>query len=156
MTLHTPSTMRSNAMTKFARTLVRSTLALALAVGAGACDSEETGPTHATVESAKIVVNGTVTPSGGTVTLPKGQTTRVEVQFFDADGARVTGLETTHFAKLTFEPAALATAADVSGNNIVKDVTTQATPGTGTITVGYGHDAEADEKSFGPFNVTVQ
>jgi hypothetical protein len=43
----------------------------------------------------------------------------------------------------------------VDGENFQKDVTAQADPATGTVMVGYGHDEQADELEFGPYDVSV-
>jgi hypothetical protein len=72
------------------------------------------------------------------------------------DGDHIHDLEDGHFSSLTFSPAGLATIAAVAGEPFMVDVTPQAAPGAGNVTVGYGHDAAADEDSFGPFAVTVQ
>ena len=40
-------------------------------------------------------------------------------------------------------------------NHYAFDVTAQAGAGTGTVLVGWGHEAAADDLSFGPFPVTV-
>jgi hypothetical protein len=141
----------------FARPLVRPALALAAFLTFAGCGGDETSPTeHATPKSAKLVVGATTVTQGGTLTGTHGQTTRVEIQFFDSTGAQITGIDTEHFATLTFTPAALAAAADVADHHFQKDVTFQAAAGTGSVMVGYGHDAAADEANFGPFTVTVQ
>ena len=79
---------------------------------------------------------------------------RVEVRFIH-DGEVITGIEGEHHAGLTFTPGTLATVASVTDHNFQKDVTGQATPGAGSVSVGYGHDEAADELSFGPFDVIV-
>ena len=67
----------------------------------------------------------------------------------------ITGIDADHHAGLSFTPATLANVARVADHNFQKDVTGQATVGTGTVLVGYGHDEAADELSFGPFPVSV-
>ena len=86
--------------------------------------------------------------------LARGQTVRIEVRFYHDDGDLLTGIE-DHFAGLSFAPSALATVVRVAGTNYSFDVTAQNAAGSGTASVGYGHDAAADELSFGPFQVTV-
>jgi hypothetical protein len=130
-------------------------LLLLLAVAAGvACESEEVTGGHATPVDAQFVVGGAAPTAS--LTLAAGQTVRVEVEYLDADGEHIHGLEDGHFASLTFSPAGLATVAAVSGEPFTFDITAQAAAGAGTVTVGYGHDAAADEDAFGPFTVTVQ
>jgi hypothetical protein len=122
----------------------------------GACSSEETAPEeHATPVDAKLFIQGTeVTPD---ITLPAGQTVRVEVRFLDANGDVIVGLEDEHYTALTFSPASLAATAAVTGQRFFVDVTVQAASGAaGTVTVGFGHDALADEGTFGPFDVAIQ
>lgn len=117
-----------------------------------ACGSE-TAPEDHTPASAKLFVAGQeITPS---LSLTRGQTVRVEVRFYHDDGDQITGIETEHFAGLTFSPAALATVTPVTGQHFFFDVTVQNAAGSGTVSVGYGHDSAADELSFGPFQVTV-
>jgi hypothetical protein len=130
---------------------------LLLVIGAtlaAGCNSEEVTGGHGTPVDAQFVVGGAAATAE--LTLAAGQTVRVEIEYLDADGAHIHDLEAGHFASLTFSPAGLATVAAVSGEPFMFDVTAQATAGTGTVTVGYGHDAAADEDSFGPFTVTVQ
>ena len=90
-------------------------------------------------------------------TLPSGTTTRVEVVFFNADGDNINSeLVAGHFASLTFDPATFATVAGVTGEKFLFDVLVHADPGTAAAaTVGYGHDEQADERSFGPYTVTA-
>jgi len=130
---------------------IGATMGLALA----GCNSDETAPetTH-TPASAELYFNGTqVTPD---VVLDPGQTVELEVRFFADDGDEITGIEGTHFATLEFTPTSIATVTDVPNQHFHKSVTAQATAGTGTVTIGYGHDAAADELTFGPYNVSVQ
>jgi len=129
-----------------------STLLIALTLAA--CGNDESGPeeTHTPVDAALYV--GDLDVSAGLV-LPAGETVRVEVRFLDDEGDVITGIEDDHHTKLTFTPAALATTASVDGLNFQKDVTTQGDFGTGTVTVGYGHDEDADELEFGLYPVSV-
>lgn len=48
-----------------------------------------------------------------------------------------------------------ATVASVSGQRFFCDVTAQNTAGTGQVRLDFGHDAAADEASFGPFSVSI-
>ena len=132
------------------------TVALATGIAAfAACSGDETAPVHNTPVDARLYVQGAeVTPH---ITLAAAQTVRIEVRFVDADGDEIAGIETEHYAALTFSPASLATVAPVTGQRFFFDVTAQGAGGaTGTVSVGYGHDDLADEDTFGPFDVTIQ
>jgi hypothetical protein len=137
------------------RTLNRLVLSsvFALAATLGACSSNETGPDVHTPTTVKLFVNGV--DETADLILPAGATTLVVVKFYDQHGDEMTTIETEHFSTLTFTPAALATPADVAGHHFQHNVTAQAADGTGTVMVGFGHDALADEDSFGPYPVTV-
>jgi hypothetical protein len=128
--------------------------AVLLAACLAGCGNDETEPeeTH-TPASAAVFVGGVDVTSN--LILPAGETVRVEVRFYNDEEEEITGIDDDHFTALTFTPAGLATTADVVGENFQEDVTAQATLGTGTYTVGYGHDQEADELTFGPFDVSV-
>jgi hypothetical protein len=128
--------------------------AIALTVAALACDSEETTGGHTPVDAALFVGGVEVT---GDLLLDAGQTTQVEVRFQDDHGEEITGIEGGHFAALLFTPATLATTAYATGRHFLIDVTAQASAGTGTLRIGYGHsEAEVDELTFGPITVVVQ
>jgi hypothetical protein len=134
------------------RLLVPATFAFALA----GCSSNETGPGPDQHDPAyaRLYVNGV--DETDNLILAAGAVTRVQIRFYLADSTEETTIESTHFSSLTFTPTALATPASVTDHHWQWDVTGQATPGAGTVMVGFGHDALADEKSFGPFPVTVQ
>lgn len=138
------------------RNLTSRSLMLAALVALVGCGDEEMGPAegHTPADVALFVVGGAeLTPD---VTLAAGETVRIEARFLAHDGDVITGIEGGHFASFTFTPATLATVTEVAGRTFAFDVTAQATAGAGSVTVGYGHDEEADELSFGPFTVTVQ
>jgi hypothetical protein len=133
------------------RSAFRSTAILLAALVA--CGDDETAPEEGhTPDDAALFVNGTEVTDG--LVLPAGEAVRVEVRFLH-DGEVITGIEGEHHAGLTFTPSTLATVASVADHNFQKDVTGQAAPGSGTVMVGYGHDEEADELSFGPIPVSV-
>ena len=135
------------------RSVFRSTALLLAVLAVAACGDDETAPEEGhTPDDAALFVNG-VDVSDGLV-LTAGQVVRVEVRFLH-EGEVVTGIEDEHHAGLTFTPGSLATVASVADHNFQKDVTGQATSGSGTVAVGYGHDEAADELTFGPFDVTV-
>lgn len=141
---------------RFPFSLSRLLLPSALAMALAACSSNETGPGPDAHDPAyaKLFVSGV--DETANLILPAGAVTRVQIKFYLADSTEETTIETTHFSSLTFTPTALATPASVTDHHWQWDVTAQAAPGTGTVMVGFGHDALADEESFGPFPVTVQ
>ena len=127
---------------------------LLLAGLVAACGDEMAPEEDHTPATAKLYIGlNEITPAVG---LTQGQTVRIEVRFYAADGDLITGLEDHHFAALTFAPGTLATVVSVTSMPFFFDVTAQASAGTGTVTVGYGHEIDADELSFGPFIVTIQ
>ncbi len=138
-------------MTRIARSRLLLVLATAIL---SACGGDESGPEEGhTPADAMLFVGGVDVTDN--LLLPAGGTLRVEVRFLDDEGEVIGGIDEDHHAALTFSPSGLATTASVDGENFQKDVTAQAGIGTGTVTVGYGHEEEADELSFGPFSVTV-
>jgi len=128
---------------------------LALAVTLAACGDDPAAPAEAghTPASVKLFVNDVDVTAN--LVLAAGAVTRVEVRYYAADGDLITGIEDHHHTALVFTPPTLATTADVADHNFQQDVTAQGSAGTGTVMVGYGHDAAADELTFGPFPVTV-
>jgi hypothetical protein len=127
--------------------------ALAFAAMLGACSNSETGPDVHTPTSVKLIVDGVDRTAD--LTLPAGAASLVVVKFYDQHGDEMTTIETEHYSTLTFTPADLAALAVVAGHHFQHNVTAQAAAGAGTVMVGFGHDAMADEYSFGPFTVTV-
>jgi hypothetical protein len=124
-------------------------------LGLAACGDSETAPAaddHTPV-SYTILLDDT----GATApyTLTEGRTVRIRIKFLNAASEDLDAVEGEHFAGLTFTPASLATVAAVADHHFQFDVT-GATSGTGTLQVGFGHDALADETTFPPAAVTVQ
>jgi len=141
------------------RTLTSRALLTGLALFTlAACSDDEAAPSgHGSPVSTKLFDVATNTELPAPYQLPAGTTTRVEVRFYDADGGLLNAeLEAGHFTSLTFTPAEFATVADVEGQKFQRDVSVTAAAGaTGTLAVGYGHDAAADEQSFGPYDVVA-
>jgi len=134
-------------------TLLAATAILSLVAGCGGGDEEAPEEGHTPASAKLFDPTGTeLTPA---FTLPRGQTLRIEIRYYADDGDVITGIETEHYSSLTFAPGTLATVAPVSGKRFIWDVTAASAAGAGTVSVGYGHDAAADELSFGPFGVTV-
>lgn len=120
-----------------------------------ACGDNEAPPEeNHTPATAALVVDGNPVDQGGQVVLVAGTTVPVEVKFYHDDGDEITGIEDDHFAKLTFTPETLAISEDVPDQHFHKQVTAGSEIGSGSITVGYGHDEDADQLTF-PFTVTV-
>jgi hypothetical protein len=130
------------------------TLLIGLLAVAACSDSTETPPEEShTPSSAALIVDGTA--AGDPILLPAGATVPVEIKFYNDAGDEITGIEDSHFGKLTFDPATLATVADVPTQHFHKTLTVGGEATGGVVTIGYGHDEAADELSFGPFAVTV-
>jgi len=130
-------------------------LAITTVIVLGACKDETAPETHhpESVRLFDATTGAELTPN---VQLPSSATTRVRVRFHAADGDSISGIEADHYTALTFNPPAFATVAAVVGHNFQIDVTVAAAPAaTAQLTVGYGHDANADELSSGPFTVTA-
>jgi hypothetical protein len=129
----------------------------AFAFTLAACSSDESGPEHGTPASVKLFdteTNSELQP----IELPASATTRVTVHFYDADGDDISQelIDTGHFTSLTFGSVAFATSAPVAGEVFQRNVTVFADPlEASTVTVGYGHDEEADDLAFGPYPVTA-
>ncbi len=129
-------------------------LCAAVALVSSACNSSEsTSPSaHGDPVAARLYANGAeITP---TVALTGGQTLRVEVRLYDDQDKLITGLDTGHLSAITFSPGGLATVTAVAGQPFQWDITADSAGGTGTLSVGYGHQV-ADEKIFGPFSVNA-
>ncbi len=122
-------------------------------VAVAACNGDEATSHGHTPHSVKVFDG--VTELSEPYQLTASQTLRVEVRFYAEDGEELVGLDADHVAGLTFAPVGLATVAAVAGEPFQFDVTAQAAAGSGTLTVGYGHDAP-DDLTFGPFDVDVQ
>jgi hypothetical protein len=111
-----------------------------------ACGGDETQPNadHTPV-SYTLSIDGT--PATPPYNFPLGQTVLVRLQFVNQEGEDLDDIESSHFAALTFEPGTLASAVRRADHHFQFDVTGE-TEGTGTITVGYGHDDAADETTL--------
>ncbi len=120
---------------------------------AAACGGDETAPVEDhTPATYNLIVNDV--PQNSPYVLPSGQTSRVQVKFFNAAGDDLDDVEAEHFGRLTFSPTSLATAARLADHHFQFDVTASHT-GSGTLQVSFGHDDTADEKTFSPVNLNV-
>lgn len=128
-------------------------IALAIAVISG-CGSDETAPTEDhTPATYNILFNEIQVTSPYVFTV--GQTVRVRVKLFNAAGDDLDDVEAEHFASLAFNPADMVSVTRVPGHNFQFEVT-GANAASGTVVVRYGHDEQADEKSFPSEPVTVK
>ncbi|HZN97850.1 MAG TPA: hypothetical protein VFB61_09000 [Gemmatimonadales bacterium] len=131
----------------FTQPLLRSFLAAGAAAGLlAACGGDETtGTEDHTPTSYQVLINGVTTTAPFTFTV--GQTSRVQLKFFNAAGDDLDDVESSHFGGLTFNPTSMATVARVIGHNYQFDVT-GSTEGSGTMTPSFGHDEAADEHTL--------
>ena len=122
------------------------------ALGSACGNGDELQPEDHTPVSYNVLINDVaVSPP---YTFVAGQTARVRIKFFNAAGEDLDSEETGHFAGLTFNPVALATAVRLNDHHYQFDVT-GGTAGAGTVQVGYGHEDVADETVFDPVPVNV-
>lgn len=127
--------------------------AAAIVVIVAGCGGDETQPNEDhTPESYTVLVDDV--PVTTPYTFEAGQTVVVRLKFYNAAEEDLDEFESGHFAKLTFNPVTLATAVRQADHHFQFDVT-GGNQGSGTVTVGYGHDDAAAEVSFPPAPVTV-
>src|SRR5262245_14989673 len=121
-------------------------LALGVLASTG-CSSDEAVATedHDPV-SVTFSVNGGAPSGDGKLHLPEGQTVTVRATFLNAGGDNLDDIEDTHFSLLTFDPVGVATTTmDPNAHFSHEVVVNAAAATTGTVTVGFGHDDQADE-----------
>lgn len=137
-------------MTRFYASIMMGLVTATVACGG----NEPTAEDHGTPASAKLFgpAGQELTPSIG---FTRGQTVRVEVRFYAADGDPITGLEHEHGTALTFIPTAIATVAGVAGQKFFFDVTPANAAATGQLSIGFGHGTSTSEQTFGPYPVLV-
>ncbi len=88
--------------------------------------------------------------------LTTGETTRVEVRMYAANGHQITSVTGGQDVAFTFSPPTLASSSPVAGEPLMRDVTPTAPPGTpGTLEVALHFPADLSTKRFGPFDVLV-
>jgi hypothetical protein len=141
-------------VTVFTQPLLRSFLAAGAAAGLlAACGGDETtGTEDHTPASYQVLINGAAAAVPYPFTV--GQTSRVQIKFFNQAGEDLDEVESSHFGGLSFSPTTRATVTRVIGHNYQFDVT-GSNEGTGTVTVGFGHDEAANETTFPAEAVTV-
>jgi hypothetical protein len=116
-------------------------------------DDEVTGTEDHTPVRYEVLIDGVSATAPYTFTVE--ETARVQLKFFNAADEDLDEVESSHFGRLTFNPTSLATVARVIGHNYQFDVT-GGDEGTGTVTVGYGHDEAAAEHQFPAAIVIVE
>ncbi len=118
-------------------------------VGCGSSEdpADDHDPTRFTV-----LLNGV--QASAPYTFAAGTTTHVQLKFYNAADEDLDDVESEHFASIAFSPSTLATVTAVAAHHYQFDVT-GGTAGSGTMTIGFGHDAQADEHSFDNISVTV-
>ena len=85
-----------------------------------------------------------------------GDTLRVEVRMYAANGSQIMSVAGGAELAFTFSPSTLASSTPVNGESLVRDVTSSAPAGTpGTLEVALHFPADASTKTFGPFDVLV-
>ena len=90
------------------------------------------------------------------VPLVTGETTRLEVRLYDAEGPRRTTIPGGAEVTFRFDPNSLAAVLPVSGMPFVKDVTPTASAGTeGSLFVSVLFLADSSTKTYGPVQVLV-
>jgi hypothetical protein len=131
-------------------TIARLALGL-LAAGSllSACNSDEaTGAENHTPVRLDLAVNGTAMPDD-TLRLHTGQTDTVRITFWNSDDENLDVAEDEHYSALTFAPATgLGVTLDTTHHFRHSVVVTAAGGTKGSVDLGYGHDALADEESF--------
>ena len=121
-------------------------------LGLAACGDSETAPAaddHTPV-SYTVLLDGTAVTAPYTLT--EGQTVRVRLEFLNAAGEN---LDAVKAVRALMRGRTLATVAPVADHHFQFDVT-GAAAATGTLEVGFGHDALADETTFPAVAVSVQ
>ena len=135
-----------------------SALGVGAILAASACDSNESTKEGDEHDPVRVVlsVNGTAM-TGDTLFLPVGMTdVIVRGTFYNSADESLDDVETEHFTQLTFDPTTLATAAIDLDHHYTHSLDVQgAANAIGTVHIGFGHDALADEHSLSaPVRIT--
>jgi hypothetical protein len=119
-----------------------------------ACGGDEVqSPGHHTPVSYTILIDSV--PAAAPYTLGQAQAVRMQIKFLNTDGDDLDEVEGEHFGRVTFSPASLATVERDPAHNY-RFTVTGGEPGSGSLTVSFGHDEEADETSFPEEGVTIE
>ncbi len=133
----------------------RSFPVMLLVLGLVACGDESPDENHDVPHNGRLFLNGVNVSEPGPLGLGANQTVRVEVRFYNEADVEITGIDDEHFARVNVVPEGLVTVSAVQGENFQKDITAGPEGGTGTYTIGYGHTASADERTFGIYDIVV-
>ena len=140
------------------RQLLRALVAALSAALLVACGSEQVVQFTATEppEPASVRLFFTAGEVTQHVPLNNGQTHRIEVRLFAANGTRITGYDDHFDLTVDFTPTSLAVAVPVAGRPLLKDLTASASPEeSGTIHISFYHAHTMTTRTFGPFEALV-
>jgi hypothetical protein len=122
-------------------------LAASVALSLACSDSEAPAEDHTPV--AFLVLVNNVEVVGDTVPLTANGTDSIRIKFVNAEDDTLDDVEAEHYSLLTFNPSAGIAATVDPNHHFRHEVVTTAAAGTaGDLTIGYGHDALADENQF--------
>jgi hypothetical protein len=141
-------------VTNLTRTLLAA-LPLAMAGGLlSACGSDETAaPPDHTPTTYSLIINSV--PKEAPYSVQASHQVVVQIKFFNAAGEDLDAVEAEHFGGLSLNPTDLGTVTRVTDHHYQFNVITSATPGSGTLTVSFGHDEAADEVAFDPAPISI-
>jgi hypothetical protein len=90
------------------------------------------------------------------IPLTAGETARLEVRLYAANGARIVGFDSHFQISFAFSPPSLAADAAVANAPLFRDVTTGPSAGAhGTVMVTVVHVDMGSTKTFGPFDMLL-
>jgi hypothetical protein len=114
----------------------------------GACGSNEPAAEDHVAVRVDLSVNGLLM-ADDTIRLTDAGTDTVRLTFYNQSDENLDVAEGEHFSLLTFTPATgLAVTMDPAHHFRHEVIVTAAAGTTGTVDIGYGHDAAADEEAF--------
>ncbi len=131
------------------RVFTSSVIGLGAALAIGGCGSDEATASEDHTPVRMLLIVGSDTMTTDTLFLPAGQTVTVRGSFYTAADDNLDDHEAEHWSRLSFNPGTLATAVVDGAHHYSHEVAVQGAPNaTGTVEVGYGHDALADEHTL--------
>ena len=133
--------------------MFRGTIVLLAALAPGAlsigCSNSEAPAEDHTPVTFSVTVNNILVADDTVRLNTGGGVDTVHISFFNVSNENLDPAEAEHYSLLTFTPAANITATMDPNQHFRHGVVTTAVAGTvGTLDIGYGHDAPADEHSF--------
>jgi hypothetical protein len=127
-----------------------------LLVVLSACDLELTSRLRQHAEIAGVVLLAEESEDPAELVIQPGGPHPVSVQFVDAKGRPITSLGSEHRTQLNWEPAGSVTSQPEPDDPFTYHVSIpRACAPPQLAFVGYGHDARANERVFGPVPVVV-